>query len=194
MLPETVQKRVEALGTLSRQGTRMNGLYRLMESPALWLRASAKVHANAGATTRGVDPVTMDGFAMERVENSITLLKEHRYCFRPVRRVSIPKSNGTSRPLGVPSGDDKLVQEVVRALLERKIDDRRFINLIKTMLKAGSVEDGVFHRTSSGAPQGGMCSPVSAHIVLHELDQFMEAMQVSSNQGKWRAANPLYKA
>jgi len=253
MLPETVNKRVEALGTLSRQGERINGLYRLMESPELWLRAYAKVYANAGAMTKGIDPVTMDGFAMERVENIITLLKENRYCFKPVRRVYIPKSNGKSRPLGVPSGDDKLVQEVVRALLERiyepvfsdyshgfrpkrschsalsqmqrnwagvvwlvdldiqsfydridhdvlitllerKIDDGRFINLIKTMLKAGYVEDWVFHRTYSGAPQGGICSPIYANVVLHELDQFMEAMQVSYDQGKWRAANPLYKA
>jgi retron-type reverse transcriptase len=119
MLPATVNKRVEALRNLSRQGKRINGLYRLMESPDLWLRAYAKVYANNGATTKGVDPITMDGFAIERVENLITLLKENRYRFKPVRRVYIPKSNGKSRPLGVSSGDDKLVQEVVRALLER---------------------------------------------------------------------------
>jgi hypothetical protein len=72
MLPATVNKRVEALRNLSRQGKRINGLYRLMESPDLWLRAYAKVYANNGATTKGVDPITMDGFAIERVENLIT--------------------------------------------------------------------------------------------------------------------------
>jgi retron-type reverse transcriptase len=87
MLPETVNKRLEACGTLSRQGKRINGLYRLMESPEWWLRAYAKVYANAGATTPGVDPVTRDGFAMERIGKIITLLKEHRYSFTPVRRV-----------------------------------------------------------------------------------------------------------
>jgi RNA-directed DNA polymerase len=219
MLPETVKKRLEALGDLSRQGKRINGLYRLMESPDLWRQAYAKVHANAGATTKGVDRVTMDGFARERVTNIIALLKEHRSRFKPVRRAYIPKANGKSRPLGVPSGDDKLVQEVVRALLERiyepvfsdashgfrprrschtarrhmqrtwsgvvwlvdlaiqsfydrsdhevliallerTIDDRRFISLIKAMLNAGYVEDWVFHRTYSGAPQGGIGSPI----------------------------------
>jgi len=206
MLPATVNKRVEALGSLSRQGKRINGLYRLMESPDVWGSAYAKVYANAGATTKGVDSVTLDGFSIQRIEKIITLLKEHRYHFKPVRRVSIPKAHGKSRPLGVPSGDDKLVQEVVRALLERiyepvfsdashgfrpqrschtalspmqrnwagvvwlvdldiqsfydridhdvlltllerKIDDSRFIKLIKAMLKAGYVEDWVFHRT-----------------------------------------------
>jgi group II intron reverse transcriptase/maturase len=253
MLPETAKKRLEALGNLSRQGKRINGLYRLMESPELWLQAYAKVHANAGATTTGVDRVTMDGFSRERVANIIALLKENRYRFKPVRRAYIPKANGTSRPLGVPSGDDKLVQEVVRALLERiyepvfsdsaqgfrpqrschtalrhmqrtwsgvvwlvdldiqsfydridhdvliallerKIDDRRFINLIKAMLKAGYVEDGVFHRTYSGAPQGGIGSPIYANIVLHELEMFMETRQASYHRGKSRAANPLYRA
>ena len=253
MLPDTVKKRLEALGDLSRQGKRINGLYRLMESPELWLQAYAKVHANAGATTKGVDQVTMDGFAMERVSKIIALLKEHRYRFKPVRRAYIPKANGKSRPLGVPSGDDKLVQEVVRALLERiyepvfsdashgfrpqrschtalrhmqrtwsgvvwlvdldiqsfydridhevlitllerKIDDQRFIALIKAMLKAGYVEDWVFHRTYSGAPQGGICSPIYANVVLHELDQFMETMQASYHRGKSRAANPAYRA
>jgi hypothetical protein len=85
MLPDTVKKRLEALGDLSRQGKRMNGLYRLMESSELWLQAYAKVHANAGATTKGVDQVTMDGFSMERVAKIIALLKENRYRFKPVR-------------------------------------------------------------------------------------------------------------
>lgn len=118
MLPNTVQKRLEALGNLSKQGKRINGLFRLMESPDLWLQAYAKIYANAGATTKGVDSVTMDGFSMERVANMITLLKENRYHFKPVRRTYIPKANGKQRPLGMPSGDDKLVQEMVRALLE----------------------------------------------------------------------------
>jgi group II intron reverse transcriptase/maturase len=96
--------------------------------------------------------------------------------------------------LDIQSFYDRIDHGVLITLLERKIDDRRFINLIKAMLRAGYVEEWVFHRTYSGAPQGGICSPIYANIVLHELDMFMETMQASYHRGKSRAANPAYRA
>jgi Type II intron maturase len=72
-----------------------------------------------GATTPGVDEVTLDGFSEERVTSIITRLKSGTYRFQPVRRTYVPKKNGKKRPLGISSGDDKLVQEVVRIILER---------------------------------------------------------------------------
>ena len=119
MLPETTIKRLNALGTLARQGKRINGLFRLLENPFLWQEAYSRLYANKGAATRGVDNVTMDGFSEDRVLNLIKLIKENRYHPKPVRRTYIPKANGKPRPLGIPTGSDKLVQEVVRAILER---------------------------------------------------------------------------
>src|SRR4029450_1551459 len=55
MLSATVSKRLEALPDISKQGKRINGLFRLFESPELWQEAYAKIHANKGAITRGVD-------------------------------------------------------------------------------------------------------------------------------------------
>ena len=119
MLSATVSKRLEALPDISKQGKRINGLFRLLESQELWQAAYAKIHTNKGALTRGVDGTTMDGYSEERVANMIALLKDGRYAFKPVRRVYIPKANGKRRPLGLPSGDDKLVREVTRSLLAR---------------------------------------------------------------------------
>jgi RNA-directed DNA polymerase len=102
MLPATASKRLEAIAEIAKTGKRMNGLFRLMENPELWLQAYANIYANKGAMTPGVGEVTMDGFSVERVANIIERLKEDRYRFKPSRRVYIPKANGKRRPLGLP--------------------------------------------------------------------------------------------
>lgn len=119
MLPDTAMRRMEALAPISKQGKLINGLFRLMETPLLWYEAYANIYANKGAITPGVDATTLDGFSEKRVTAIITRLKEGTYRFRPVRRTYVPKTNGKKRPLGISSGDDKLVQEVVRSILER---------------------------------------------------------------------------
>ena len=119
MLPQTVIRRVEALATISPQGKPINGLFRLMESPFLWYEAYANIDANKGAITPGVDTTTLDGFSEQRVTAILTRLKTGTYRFGPTRRTYVPKANGKNRPLGISSGDDKLVQEVVRYLLEK---------------------------------------------------------------------------
>jgi RNA-directed DNA polymerase len=119
MLSDTTIKRLNAIGEISKAGKRINGLFRLMENPALWEQAYANIYSNKGAMTKGIDGATLDGFSEERATKIIKLLKEGRYRFKPSRRVYIPKANGKKRPLGIPSADDKLVQEVVRILLEQ---------------------------------------------------------------------------
>lgn len=118
MLPDTVYKRLGTIGNLTRQGKRINGLSRLMQSRILWEKAYAEMASNKGALTRGVTNNTLDGFSFERVENLIARISAGDYRFTPVRRVYIPKANGKKRPLGVPTADDKLVQGVVKLLLE----------------------------------------------------------------------------
>ncbi len=119
MLSATVMRRLEALGTISKRDKRINGLFRLLEDRVLWHEAYANIYANKGAITPGVDEVTLDGFSEERVAAIIARLTNGTYRFQPTRRVYIPKKNGKKRPLGISSGDDKLVQEVVRIILER---------------------------------------------------------------------------
>ncbi len=120
MLTDTTMKRLDTLGILSRKGKRINGLFRLIENPTLWMQAYVNISANRGVTTKGVDGKSLDGFSKERVFEIVKSLKEGTYCFKPVKRVYIPKKNGKKkRPLGISSGDDKLVQEVVRIILDK---------------------------------------------------------------------------
>lgn len=68
--------------------------------------------------TPGVDGHTYDGFNMKRVDNIITALKSERYKPKPTRMVSIPKKNGRYRKLGIPTSRDKLLQYVIKEVLE----------------------------------------------------------------------------
>lgn len=69
---------------------------------------------------------------------------------------------------------DSLPHQVILNCLRKRIKDERFIDLIRRMLQAGIMEEFRFERTYSGAPQGGLCSPILMNIVLHEFDQWLE--------------------
>jgi len=100
------------------RGLPVEDLYRDLYNRDLYLRAYAKLYTNAGAMTPGATPETVDGMSLAKIDTIIAALREERYHWTPVRRTYIPKSNGKLRPLGVPSWSDKLLQEVVRTLLE----------------------------------------------------------------------------
>lgn len=93
-------------------------LYRNLYNPDFFLLAYQNVYANKGAMTPGIDELTLDGYGMERVNSVIESLKDHSYQPNPARRRFIRKKNGKMRPLGIPSANDKLVQEIVRMMLE----------------------------------------------------------------------------
>jgi group II intron reverse transcriptase/maturase len=252
MLTVTTIKRLDALGKLSEEGKRINGLFRLLENPTLWLQAYGNIYANKGATTPGSDGKSLDGFSNERILTIIKELKENQYRFQPAKRVYIPKANGKQRPLNIPSGNDKLVAEVIRMILERiyepvflkeshgfrpnkschtalkdikkrwtsvkwiidtdienfynnihhatllkllemKIEDKKFVHLIKLMLRAGYIEDWKFQETYSGTSQGSIASPILSNIYLHQLDLFMAEKRKEFNQGKKRKFKKEYK-
>ena len=67
-----------------------------------------------------------------------------------------------------------LPHPVILNCLRKRIRDERFIDLIRKLLQAGLMEQGHFTPTYSGAPQGGICSPIISNVVLHELDCWLE--------------------
>lgn len=93
-------------------------LYRILFNPNMFYAAYQRIYAKEGNMTAGTDGKTVDGMSEQRVVELIESLKSEKYQPQAARRVYIPKKNGKMRPLGIPSFDDKLVQEVVRMILE----------------------------------------------------------------------------
>ena len=93
-------------------------LYRYLLREDVYMTAYKKLYSNKGAGTKGIDNDTADGFGLEYVHQLIDELKNLTYEPKPVRRTYIPKRNGKTRPLGIPSFRDKLVQEAIRQILE----------------------------------------------------------------------------
>ncbi len=235
------------------QGLPLKNPYRQLYNPQFYLRAYARLYSNDGAMTPDTTGETVDGMSREKIKTMIDLIRQERWRWTPVKRVYIPKRNGKLRPLGLPSWSSKVMQEVVRQLLDayfeptfsdhshgfrpgrgchtalseivhgwkgvhwiiegdisdcfgslshdvlinilsESIQDNRFLRLIKHMLQAGYLEEWRWHQTLSGAPQGGVCSPILSNIYLDKFDKFVETVLLPKyNQEKRRGKNPAYQ-
>jgi group II intron reverse transcriptase/maturase len=202
--------------------------------------------------TPGSTPETADAMSLAKIFKIIDDLRQECYRWTPVRRTHVKKKNGKLRPLGLPTWSDKLLQEVIRSILEayyepqfseashgfrpqrgchtalsqiqhtwkgthwfiegdikacfeqldhqvllkilaEKIHDNRFLRLIKHLLQAGYLEEWRYHTTLSGAPQGGIVSPILSNIYLDQLDHFMETTLIPQyTRGLKRKENPAY--
>lgn len=226
-------------------------LYRLFFNEELFFVAYQRIYAKEGNMTKGADGQTIDEMSLVRFQKLIDSLKNQSYQPVPSRRVYIPKKDGKQRPLGIPSVNDKLVQEVLRMILEsifekqfddsshgfrprrschtalmqvqrnfiatkwfiegdirgffdninhdvligvlrERINDERFLRLVRKFLNAGYLEDWVFHKTYSGTPQGGIVSPILANIYLDKLDKFMKEYRTKFDKGSKRKENIEY--
>lgn len=100
-------------------------LYRILFNEEMFYVAYQRIYAKEGNMTKGSDGKTIDGMSLTRIADLIDSLRKETYQPTPARRTYIPKKNGKMRPLGIPSFDDKLVQEVVRMILDA-IYERQF--------------------------------------------------------------------
>lgn len=100
------------------RGLPLDDVYRQLFNPNLYLLAYSRIYKNNGAMTQGVTSQTVDGMSIKKIENLIEDIRYERFRWTPVRRINIPKKNGKTRPLGIPTWNDKLVQEVIRLILE----------------------------------------------------------------------------
>ena len=251
-----MQDAATVLSIIRKRGERglpLKNLYRQLYNPQFYLQAYARLYSNEGAMTPDTTGETVDGMSREKIKTMIDLIRQERWRWTPVKRVYIPKRTGKLRPLGLPSWSSKVMQEVVRQLLDayfeptfsghshgfrpgrgchtalseivhgwkgihwiiegdisdcfgrlnhevllnilsERIQDNRFLRLIRHMLQAGYLEEWRWHETLSGAPQGGVCSPILSNIYLDKLDTFVETVLLPKyNREKRRAKNPAYQ-
>ena len=227
-------------------------LYRILFNEQMFYQAYQRIASKKGNMTPGTDGKTVDGMSIERIERLIACLRDETYKPHPAKRVYIPKKNGKKRPLGIPSFEDKLVQEVVRMILEaiyegyfdssshgfrprrscqtaltsiqntflgtkwfiegdikgffdnidhnvlietlrERINDERFLRLIRKFLNAGYIEDWKFNNTYSGTPQGGIISPILANIYLDKFDKYIAEYIQRFDKGNTRPKNRQYR-
>ncbi len=243
---------LELIRERGKKGLPLERVYRQLFHKDLFLMAYGKIYRNKGAMTHGVTGETPDGMSLEKINTIIEILRYERWDWLPARRVYIPKKDGKQRPLGMPVWSDKLVQEVIRLILEayyepqfsehshgfrperscttalreifynwpgstwfiegdiskcfdkldhellletlgEKIQDGRFINLMRKLFDAGYLEDWTFNETLSGVPQGGIVSPILANILLDKLDKFVETVLIPKyTKGVKREKNGEY--
>lgn len=257
---QTAEALLEIIHERGKKGLPLERLYRHLYNPELYLRAYGKIYRNDGALTPGTTGETVDGMSLDKIQAIIDALRCERYRWSPARRVHIDKKGapGRRRPLGLPSWSDKLLQEVIRSLLEAyyepqfsgrshgfrpgrgchsalaeiqdcwrgtawfiegdisrcfdrldhaimrsiladKIHDNRFLRLIDGLLQAGYLEDWRYHETLSGAPQGGILSPLLSNIYLDRLDTYVEtellpAYNRGARRKPYRPYMRMYKA
>jgi group II intron reverse transcriptase/maturase len=110
------------LGVIRERGSRglpLERVYRLLFNRELYLLAYSRIYRNKGAMTPGATAETVDGMSLAKIDAIIERLRHERYRWTPVRRVYIEKKGSTKkRPLGIATWSDKLLQEVIRLLLE----------------------------------------------------------------------------
>jgi len=104
------------------RGLPLARVYRILFNEDLYLRAYGRLATKQGALTKGSTDETIDGMSMAKIHRIIADLRRETYRWTPVRRVYIPKATGKTRPLGVPTWSDKLVQEVLRSILDAYYD------------------------------------------------------------------------
>jgi len=121
------------------------------------------------------------------------------YGFRPersvhhaIRTVKLQLQDSThEKGRWVVEGDlasyfDTVHHKLLMKCLRKRICDRRFLNLVWRMIKAGHIDRGLFRAASEGVPQGGVISPLLSNIVLNEFDQWLEAKYLSKKARKDR--------
>lgn len=97
---------------------RHTDLFRILRKDDIWIAAYENIKGNKGALTPGVTNETLDGISLPKLFNLRDKVVSQKYHFNPVNEVEIPKPDARKRTLGLPTANDKIIQEVIRMVLE----------------------------------------------------------------------------
>ncbi len=125
----------------------LDDVYRQLYNPAMYLRSYAKLYNNEGAMTPGITEETVDGMSREKIATIIEAIRQEKWHWTPTRRVLKDKPTGGKRPLDMPIWSDKVVQDIIRSMLEAYYEPQ-------------------FSRHSHGFRPNRGC-----HTVLHEVGE-----------------------
>jgi group II intron reverse transcriptase/maturase len=118
---ETVLNVIQKRGS---EGKPLERLYRQLFNKDIYRLAYSKIYSNKGAVTPGIGNETLDEMSEQRIDKIIEKIRTETYRWKPVRRTYIPKKQGGKRPLGIPSGNDKLLQTAMKILIETYYEPR----------------------------------------------------------------------
>ena len=228
-------------------------MLRLLSDTDILLAAYTKLKSSPGNMTPGIDKETLDGLNLSWFQNLQKDLNTNKFQFRPARRLEIPKANGKgTRPLGIASPRDKIVQgamllileaifeptfsvhshgfrpnrgchsalgqikrtytavnwfiegdiskcfdtfdhKLLIKLVEKRILDKGFTDLLHKALKAGYLFQGQYFSPDLGTPQGSIVSPILCNILLHEFDNYIENLRANFEIGTRHKINPEWR-
>lgn len=115
-----MSKITDKLYAQSKNGNNFYKLYELIISEDNILLAYRNIKRNTGSNTKGTDGKTVKDYANIPMDELVSLVRSRLANFQPmsVRRVFIPKTNGKERPLGIPTFEDRLIQQCIKQILE----------------------------------------------------------------------------
>lgn len=123
-----ISTKIERIAKLARQSPTMVLTTLAHHIDAAWLHEAYRRTRKDGA--KGIDGQSGQEYAVgleQRLQSLLESAKTGRYRAPPVRRVHIPKGNGETRPLGIPTFEDKVLQRAVAMVLEA-VYEQDFLN------------------------------------------------------------------
>ncbi len=142
---------------------------------------------DGGARKLGI-PTALDRFIQQAVQQVLGsrwdgTFSEQSYGFRPGRsahqavaqaQTYIAEGHGFTVDMDLEKFFDRVNHDLLMGRIAKRVEDKRLLKLIRALLSAGVMEDGLVSPSEEGTPQGGPLSPLLSNLLLDDLDKELE--------------------